>query len=316
MRPPTERELRALFAELPAPSTVDRWRETAVTGGPKHPPVPERWLRQRRRAAPAVAAAFAVVIALVAAVVTGRLLYSEQQMAMDADGGAARLAPPARDEVGVPSRATLVEHTGDLTITTPGTVLSDLLVTGALVVAAPDVTLRRVRVLGNVSDTVRQTDAAPRLTIEDCDLSTRVAETADLVATAAVVQEAPGLTVRRCRLDGPGNGIVVRSDNATVTENYFAKRGVLIESNVSTVVVRGNTMLAVGMDDLDGPITGVTVEQNTLYRVDAPGWSGSHHIRVLRNTFLGFAPVVGWQDGPPGNQWRDNVDDRGAPVRP
>jgi hypothetical protein len=27
----------------------------------------------------------------------------------------------------------------------------------------------------------------------------------------------------------------VRSDNATVTENYFAERGVVIDSNVSTV---------------------------------------------------------------------------------
>ena len=189
----------------------------------------------------------------------------------------------------MPFGATLTEHAGDLMITTPGAEVSDLLVTGAVVVAAPDVTLRRVHVLGTDGDTVRQTKTAPRLTIEDCDLATRAAE------TAGVVQEAPGLTVRRCRVDGPGNGIVVRSDNATVTENFFTERGVLIESNVST---------------------GVTVEDNVRYRVDAPAWSGSHHLRVPHNRFLGFAPVIGWPDGRPGNEWRGNVGDNGEPVAP
>ncbi|MCA1655642.1 MAG: hypothetical protein LC635_04190 [Pseudonocardiaceae bacterium] len=48
---------------------------------------------------------------------------------------------PTAVNTGVPAGANLGDHYGDLRVTTPGQVISDLRVTGAVIVDAPNVTL-------------------------------------------------------------------------------------------------------------------------------------------------------------------------------
>jgi hypothetical protein len=372
-----EEELRALFAEIEPPSTLDKWRERV--GAPTEPadvepdapvllPLPERPavppLRPRRRAIAVAAAGIAVVVGLGAVVVANRFLTDDppadppsiiddpdrgvpdrgeesvsngpaqptsggrqtapsgQSRSPGGDPGVADGQPttggspkngapagesppppmvgfPTPSNAGVPVDTTLRAHNGDLRVTTPGAVITNLRITGTVVVEAPNVTLRRVSVSGRGGLAVRQAAAASRLTIELSDLA------------GAVVQEAAGLTLRRCT-----TGRVAGRDGITVVDTYFS--GPLeVSPGTTHVVARHNTVGRVVLGNGNGPVADVTVEDSDLGMVAAPTEPGSRDIRVRRNVFREDPPSTGWNSQGPGYVWTGNTSRAtGRPIGP
>jgi hypothetical protein len=209
---------------------------------------------------------------------------------------------PTAVNTGVPVGATLNDHHGDLRITTAGQVVTDLRVTGSVIVDAPNVTLRRVIVVAPYG-TVAVRQNAGNLTVEDSELS----------GGQSLTQGATGLTVRRSRLEF---GATIAS-GAQLFDSFFSYSAVLVPSGSSTVLLRHNSFGSVTMNDLDGPIRGVTVENNVLMQVDAPTEAGSASIHVLNNRFTGSAPSTGWNPAAPDYQWSGNTfAGSGAPAKP
>jgi hypothetical protein len=241
-----ERDLQALFATVAAPSTLDRWRESAVTGGPNLPtrqPIPERWLREDRHRLFAVAAAY---LAAVAVAVTGGLASGGEPPAMDI------AAPPAQStlagypsaaDTGVSAGTPLDTHHGDLRVSTPGTQVTNLWVTGALIIDAPGVRLSGVRVTGGVRQHARD------LVVVDSELG------------AGLTQDAPELTLVGSDVTGP---VLVRAGHVVVLDNYFARGGVVVAAR--DVVVRHNTLASVVVTSAGD----VTVEHNLVGTIRAP----------------------------------------------
>jgi hypothetical protein len=81
--------------------------------------------------------------------------------------------------------------------------------------------------------------------------------------------------------------------------------------------LRHNAFGSVTMNDLDGAIRAVTIENNLLAQVDAPTEAGSVSIHVLNNRFTGSAPSTGWNAAAPDYRWSGNTFvDSGAPANP
>lgn len=209
---------------------------------------------------------------------------------------------PSAGNTGVPLNATLGDHYGDLRITTAGQVVTDLRVTGSVIVDAPNVTLRRVLVVAQVgSPAVRQNAAS--LTIENSELS----------GGTSLSQGASGLVIRRSRLEA---GVTI-SSSAQLFDCYVGTADVLIPAGSTSILLRHNTMRRVTMNDLNAPIRGVTIENSLLNQVDFPTVAGSASIYVLGNRFRGNAPSTGWSDSATDFRWSDNIfADSGAPAKP
>jgi hypothetical protein len=209
---------------------------------------------------------------------------------------------PAADNTGVPVGATLGDFRGDLRVTTPGQVIADLRVTGSVIVDAPNVTLLRVIVVAPAdAPAVRQN--AGNLTVQ----------ASELTGGQSLSQGDAGLVVRRSRLE---SGMTIVS-GAQVYDSYLNSADVLIPSGQSGILLRHNVMGRVTMNDLDGPIQSVTLEDNVLQQVDAPTEAGSSGIHVLNNRFSGSAPSTGWNPSAPDYRWSGNTfRDSGAPANP
>lgn len=225
---------------------------------------------------------------------------------------------PDSTNVGVPAGTKLRIHSGDLHVTTPGAVISDLRVAGTIFVEAPDVTLRRVLVAPPSSATAGVRQLAPRLTIEHSEI-TGLGETGQ----SGIVQQAAGLTVRRTDVHTAGSAIVVGTD-ASIVDSYLHSLGssVYTNGNSGQLRLRHNRMSgSVVLGDDAGAVTDVTVENNLLeasVAIWAPRGAGSRDIRVNGNQFRrGGTPSSGWNGQAPGNAWTGNVwSDTGEPVNP
>jgi len=217
-------------------------------------------------------------------------------------GWPSMVGDPNSTNTGVPLGATLGDHYGDLRIATAGQVVSDLRVTGTVIVDAPNVTLKRVLVVAPYGATaVRQN--AGGLTVVDSELS----------GGTSLTQAANGLTIRRSRLQ---SGVTI-TGGAQLYNCYLDNADVLVTPGSSSVLLRHNTIGRVTMNDLDAPIRGVTVDDNLLNEVDAPTQAGSAGIHVLNNRFRGSAPSTGWKSGASDYQWSNNTyADSGAPAYP
>lgn len=209
---------------------------------------------------------------------------------------------PTTANTGVPLGASLRDHYGNLRITTANQVVSDLRVTGSVIVDAPNVTLRRVLVIASYgAPAVRQN--ADNLTIENSELT----------GGQSLTQGGSGLVIRRSRLE---NGVTITT-GAQLFDNHLDMADVLIPSHSNSILLRHNAMGRVTMNDLDAPITRVTIENSTLTQVDAPTEPGSASIHVLGNRFRSSAPSTGWDPPGPDYQWSNNTfADSGAPANP
>ncbi len=356
-RPPDPDDVRALFEEVTAPPGVARWRVAGTS-----PPVPAPH-RVRRRRLLAVAACAVAMAAVVGAVPAAQALLGAPDGGHRGDPGRPPVssappvpsrgpspsaspgspaptrgpAPPARPgpgNTGVPLGTTLRTHRGDLTVTARGAVVDAMLVTGSIIVQAPDVTIRRTRVApaSPVYWVIRQLPQATNLIIEDSEL-------AGGGVHIGVNEESAGLTVRRCAIHHVDTAVSLGGDRATIQDSYLhdVSTGVGAAGGNDTVTIRHNTIVslpageaAIGFADQGRPVTGVTIEDNLLagggYAFFAGGGGApGQRIRFSHNRFSRqvhpkggrYGPVARWDATAPGNVWADNVwDDTGAPVDP
>lgn len=112
---------------------------------------------------------------------------------------------PTRDTTGVPAGWTpKQEWTGDQTIADAGAVVEDVRLTdGTLYVRAPNVTLRRVEIVGGRIVNDYGTECSNGLRIEDSSILRGDNDPENPVI------EAGGYTLRRVKIDGPSEGIRV-----------------------------------------------------------------------------------------------------------
>ena len=214
---------------------------------------------------------------------------------------------PTADNTGVPSGSTLTEHEGDLEINTPGAVVTDLRVSGTVWVNAPDVTLRRVVVVG-VGGTNAVEQRGARLRIQDSELSARKG--------TVVSQQAAGLVMIRNEVLGDDFDIGLIEGDAELYENYIAAAGVYV-GGASDILLERNSFDLIRLDDYGTSITDVIIRNNSLRQVEAPTQPSSSRIHVLDNVFHGDAPSTGWNPDGPDWVWTGNTyGDTGEPVSP
>jgi hypothetical protein len=237
---------------------------------------------------------------------------------------------PDSKTTGVPAGTALRTHAGDLVITTAGTVVDGLLVTGSIIVQAPDVTIRDTRVSPPHSAywLIRQTPGATNLVIENSELVGNGVH-------IGVNMETPGLRVEACDIHDVDTAVAVAGDSAVVQSNYLhaVKTGVGAVGHHTTLLIHQNTIVAtipgeaaISFAD-NNSLTDVVVDENMLtggnYTFYAGGGSGQQQISVRHNRFSRaaspkggrYGPLAAWDSTLPGNEWLDNVwDDTGAPV--
>jgi hypothetical protein len=107
-------------------------------------------------------------------------------------------------------------HDGDLTVTTPGTVIENMLITGDLQVRANNVTVRRTRVMGIIWDQYDDNEQFSGLLIEDTEVGP---DTGVLDWGNGAVGTA-GFTARRVEIHNVTDGFRVSGDNIVIEDSF------------------------------------------------------------------------------------------------
>ncbi len=296
--------MRVLFEEIPAPDSLDRWRV-------------EPRAHARSRPMAVAAAASALVITLVTAVL------------FDFSGTRREPTNPPTSTEPVRSASAAAQtrtYRGDLEVTTAGAVISDLVVTGTILVEAPNVTLRRVRVARESDGTwaVRQLPGATNLTIEDSEIGGDGRHTVQ----RGIAQEADGLVVRGTVVRAVQVGITVLTratvENTRIVDLLHTDKGfgLVCHGDGSQITISGSTIVvpsqadaAVALNADNGPIVGVRLVGNVLGGGRSTLHSGgSTEVEVTGNRFRRQAEPVRWDTGSP-KVWSNNTwEDTGAAV--
>lgn len=114
--------------------------------------------------------------------------------------------PPGPSTTGVPA-GTQLRRSGPLRITTPGTVIDGLDVSGSIVIAAPDVVIRNTRVTANSADVARViegSDDAQNVMIEDVEV--------DGAGLADIGVDVSRATLSRLDVHGANDGVRMGRD--------------------------------------------------------------------------------------------------------
>jgi hypothetical protein len=107
-------------------------------------------------------------------------------------------------------------HDGNLTVGQPGAVIEDMLITGAVIVHAPNVTIRRSRVYGTISNWSRGQEFGGLL-IEDVEIGPDSG--VDRESTDGAVGTY-GYTARRVEIHNMVDGFRVAGDNVRIEDSY------------------------------------------------------------------------------------------------
>ncbi|PKH37434.1 protein of unknown function [Nocardioides alpinus] len=251
---------------------------------------------------------------------------------------------PNADNTGVPAGTALTPYTGPLTIQTPGTVIDAKQVDGSLRILAPDVTISRSSISGNVSI---EEDAS--LTITDTDINA-----GDRAGTGL---EAYNFTATRVHVVG-GSRSMSCAKNCTIRDSYVHgqmtdetgvhhESGIRMEQN-TTLIHNTITCDAPNVPPDAGCSAGLTgygdfapvrdnLIQNNLFLPSTGGtcaYGGASggkpysdataNIRFIDNVFTRGSggkcgywwPITDFDGNAPGNVWSGNVWDDGTPVSP
>ncbi len=185
------------------------------------------------------------------------------------------VAYPGPANTGVPAGTTM-KASGSVTVTTPGTVIDGLDITGTLVVKADNVTVKNTRVKSTDYWPVYIADSATGVVFTDSEvdgLGTKGAEGSSGVVGGKA-------TLQRLNIHGVENGIVPGS-GTTLRDSWIHDLaaagsphydGVQIDGGQSDITLRHNTIdvstqtqtSAVMIDNYDGPVDRITVEGNVL----------------------------------------------------
>jgi hypothetical protein len=118
-------------------------------------------------------------------------------------------------------------HDGDLTITTPGTVIEDMLITGDLQVRATNVTVRRTRVLGIIWNQYSDTEQFGGLLIEDVE----VGPDSGVKDWGHGAVGTAGYTARRVEIHNVTDGFRVSGDNIVIEDSFVKLAAIPGECN-------------------------------------------------------------------------------------
>ncbi|HEX6684104.1 MAG TPA: hypothetical protein VF062_14970 [Candidatus Limnocylindrales bacterium] len=325
--------MRALFEEVPAPDGIDRWRvATPARGGGPRP----------RTAVLTAAGATLLVTSLTVGLIsfggTQKEVTVPPAIIEPSQVSPSPLAqspvpsptpsPATPPSTGSPTHSapspTRSVHSGDLRITTAGALISDLHVTGTIVVEAPNVTLRRVRVARERDGywAVRQLSSARNLTIETSEIGGDGRHSVQ----HGIAQEADGLTVRDTVVRAVEMGITVLT-RATVERTRIVDLlpsdsgfglvchgGGQITARDNTIIVPPQANAAIALF-ADRPISGVRISGNLLGGGRSTLHAGGpQEVEVTGNRFRRQSEPVRWDTSAPkvwsGNTWEDN----GAPL--
>jgi hypothetical protein len=207
--------------------------------------------------------------------------------------------------------------------------VSDLLVTGTVTVAAPNVIIRRTRIVASGQFAVRQLPGATNLAMEDSEVSGKNGASVQY----GIMQGAAGLDVRRCHVHGVQQGVEAGSE-ARITDSLIDR---LVQSSSTTgVATRGGTGLTVRHSVVLNSTAGGTAiavyadnaPQRTVI-IDSSLLGGGRYtlhvgagitdITVSGNRFTrsNNAGPVRWDAAPPGNRWSGNAwHDNGTRLDP
>ena len=254
-----------------------------------------------------------------------------------------RLVPPApgppasgpwpdASNTGVPA-GTALTPSGGMTINTAGAVINARDISGAVVVNAPNVTIRRSRIRSSSSWAVENNSTG--LLIEDSEID-------GLGANGHAIGSA-NMTLRRVNIHGAENGLDV-DGNLIVEDSYIHDLttangahtdGAQFNQGASDIVFRHNTIAPVAgssggtsciimWDEGGAQNTRVRIEDNRLlgrgvaYTLYSPRQQASQ-IYINRNRFIAgkFGTTSGVHVGTTVTEFNGNVyDDTGKPVSP
>jgi len=238
-------------------------------------------------------------------------------------------AKPVASNTGVPAGTVLTVHNGDMTISTPGTVLDSLDIHGRVSVTAANVTIKRCRVRGNATlvtnvGLINATNAAvSNLLIEDCTLAPDVPS----IWWNGITGH--DFTARRCNVYGTVDGVGIFNTNndggpvnVVVTSCYIhdlayfspdsnhAADQPVSHTHNDCVQVQGGTDIELGWNNLQGfcsPVYGSDISLDAAhanssggYNIHAPYLQASSAIQInVRGSFVpgGFNIHDNWIDG-------------------
>ncbi len=175
---------------------------------------------------------------------------------------------PTRDTTGVPAGwQPKTELTGDQTIWDAGTVVEDLRLTnGVLYIRAPNVTLRRVEVVGGRIVNDYGTECANGLLIEDSSILRGDHDPENPAI------EAGGYTARRLKVEGPSEGLRVGEKGngcgPVVVEDSWLKIDPPDNCVAGQVDWHGD-----GVQGYQGPA--LTIRNSSIQLADFPGCTGT-----------------------------------------
>jgi hypothetical protein len=107
-------------------------------------------------------------------------------------------------------------HEGDLTITDPGTVIEDMLITGDLQVRATGVTVRRTRIMGIIWNQYSDTEQFGGLLVED----TEIGPDSGVLDWGNGAFGTAGYTARRVEIHNVTDGFRVSGDNIVIEDSF------------------------------------------------------------------------------------------------
>lgn len=248
---------------------------------------------------------------------------------------------PNENNTGVPTGTTLSRYNGPMRITTPGTVIDAMSISGTLVIDASDVSVIKSSIEGNV------TVESGNLTITDTMIDAGNREGTGL--------EAGNYVATRVHVIG-GNRSMYCEMNCTIRDSYV--HGQMLDPNgdagihMSGIRMEQKTTLIHNTLVCDSPrpscsasLTGYgdfapvrdNLIQNNLFlpstgsacayggaSAGKPYSDQSGNIRFIDNVFSRgtngkcgvYFPVTDWNSSAPGNVWEGNTWDDGRPLRP
>jgi hypothetical protein len=252
---------------------------------------------------------------------------------------------PNASNTGVPAGTKLTARSGDLIITTAGTVVDKMNIAGCISVRADNVTIKNTVVRASCAEGTIGPGYNTRpknLLIQDVEI--------DGMGQTTTYSGVGGnnFTCRRCKIHGTGTGIRAGS-NVVVEDSYLYGNKVGGDSHNTAMSIHGgsnivirhnylqcdggyNCSSALSLYSRDGTINGVTVQENLFsgggYCVYGGVFSDAtaNNVKFLNNGFLknqwpkcgDLGPVAAWDREVPGNVWSGNYwyPDRANLVTP
>jgi len=219
--------------------------------------------------------------------------------------------------------ATLTPIAG-YTVTTPGAVIENMLISDALRIEAANVTVRNCRINAGYYGVLSETSATG-LRIEDVTV---------VGGDVGLSIQGAGSIIRRCNVSDGEDGMKIGGNNSLIEDNYIhdLNRDDPLAHNdgiqcwsMSGTIFRHNAIWSrdtscIAMFDGQGTWSDITIENNLLLNSGYLLYLGMGiGMKVLNNTMggWGYAPATHWNPSGAGNVWADNVrQGTGAPVTP